>query len=489
MNLSELNKDKKNSRKPAVDLNTMVYGKLPPQARELEEAVLGAIMLEKGAYEKASEVLHPECFYLEGHQRIYRAMQTLAAANQPIDILTVTDRLMTGKELEIVGGAFYVTKLTNNVVSAANLSAHARIIFRKYLGRELIRISGEVIGDAYEEDTDPFELLETLERNISELAVKQTGNKFRTLHEVAKESVDRIYQAKMSGNELTGVPSGLPQIDNLTQGFQRTNFIIIAARPGVGKSAVAGNLAINAATHPAAPTGVAIFSLEMSAGQWADRILSASTRITLHNLKRGRVDDEEMKRLQNAALVDYPKIPIFIDDSPNLTLSQFKRKCRTLVLQHGVGFILYDYLQLTDGSRQRGESREQEVARCSREMKQLAKELNVQIIALSQLSRAGDTEEPRLSHLRESGAIEQDADDVIFLVPVSDEEAAADASLKDSILWVFAKHRNGMLERVPLKFVKSIQKLMTENEYEKYMTGRKLPGTGWMPVNLPFNDD
>lgn len=489
MNLTNLNSNKDRDgikRKPPVDLSTMVYGKVPPQAKDLEEIVLGAIMLEKDAFEKTTEFLRPECFYLDNHQRVYRAMHSLAARNQPIDIFTVVDALKTTQELETVGGAYYVNKLTNAVVSAANIASHCRIIFQKFVSREIIRISGEAIGEAYD-DGDAFEMLENLEQQISQLALQQSGKKFQTLGEVAKESVDRIHAAKESGNEMTGVSSGLPELDGITQGWQRTNFIILAARPGVGKSAVAGNLAMNAATHPDKRTPVGIFSLEMSAGQWGDRLLSGATRIPLHNLKRGRVDDNEMKRLQQAALVDFPTMPIYFDDSPNMSIYQLKRKLRVLVLRFNVGLAIVDYLQLMSGDRKKGENREQEVSRISRELKQLAKELNIPIIALSQLSRAGDSGEPQLSHLRESGAIEQDADDVFFLYPVDEYEQAADASLKDSILLIIAKHRNGILGKIPIKFVKSIQKLMDEREYNRYMTGM-LPLKDVTSGRLPYAD-
>jgi replicative DNA helicase len=448
--------------------------------------VLGAIMLEKAAMDKVSEFLQPECFYMDAHQRIFRAMTSLSSANEPVDMLTVVEALRRANDLDNVGGPYYITKLTGSVVSSANIETHAKIVYQMWIKREVIRIGGEIIGHAYEDETDAFELIEGLEQQVSQLAIQQSGKKFQTLAEVAKESSDRIYHAMKSGDELTGVPSGLPLLDAITQGWQRTNFIILAARPGVGKSAVAGNLALNAAEHPEKPTPVAIFSLEMSSTQWADRMLSAKTQIGLSNLKRGRIDDNEMKRIQQAALVDFAQTRIYFDDSPNMGIYQMKRKARILVLKFGVGLILLDYLQLMEGSRQRGESREQEVSRISRELKQLAKELNVPIIALSQLSRQGDTGEPRLSHLRESGAIEQDADDVFFLYPVSEEEQAADLSLRDSVLLIIAKHRNGQLDKLPLKFVKNIQKLMTEQEYERYITGRKpVSGSSW----LPFKDD
>jgi replicative DNA helicase len=489
MDLSNLNKDReKFKRKPTADLSTMVYGKVPPQAKELEEVILGAIMLEKEALDKVSEFLHPECFYMEAHQRIYKAMVGLSSANEPIDLMTVVAALKSAEDLEAVGGPYYIATLTNSVVSAANIVSHAKIVYQLWIKREVIRINGEMIAIAYEDSSDAFELIESMEQQVSQLAIQQTGRRFQTLGEVAKESAERIYQAKQSGDELTGVPSGIASVDALTQGWQRTNFIILAARPGVGKSAVAGNLARNAAEHPDKPTAVAIFSLEMSSGQWADRMLSASTMIPLSNMKRGRVDDQEMAKIQKTAMIDFAKTPIYFDDSPNLSIFQLKRKARILVLKHKVGLILLDYLQLMGGNRKPGENREQEVAGISRELKQLAKELNVPVIALSQLSRQGDNAEPRLSHLRESGAIEQDADDVFFLYPVPEEDQQADMSLKDSLLLIIAKHRNGMLDKLPLKFVKNIQRLMTEQEYERYMTGRNMPGPAGSS-RLPYPDE
>jgi len=489
MDLSNLNIDKGKHRKtPSVDLGTMVYGKVPPQARELEAAVLGAIMLEKEAMDKAAELLEPECFYTEANQRIFRAMVRLSSANEPIDILTVVEELRGSNDLETIGGPLEIMKLTNAVVTGAHISSHAKIIYERWVKREAIRIGGELVGMGYDDEVDAFDLIEQMEQQISQLAIRQAGRKFQTLGEVAKEAAERVFHAKESGDELTGIPTGLPILDGITQGWQRTNFIILAARPGIGKSAVAGNLAIAAAEHREKPAPVGIFSLEMSSSQWAFRMLSAATMIPLSNLKRGRIDDREMAKVQQKAMIDFAKTPIYFDDTPSLSIYQLKRKARMLVLKHGVGFILVDYLQLLDGSRQRGESREQEVSRISRELKQLAKELNIPIIALSQLNRQGDKEEPRLSHLRESGAIEQDADDIFFLYPVPEEEQAADLSLKDSLLLIIAKHRNGMLDKIPLKFVKNIQKLMTEQEYERYITGRApLPASP--APRLPYADE
>lgn len=481
---------KSDRRKPSVDLSTMVYGKVPPQAVKLESAILGAITLEKNAFDQAAEILQPECFYLERHQRIFRSMQQLIRKSMPIDILTLVEELKAGGELEAIGGAHEVTKLQDGVVSSANIVTHCRIVYQRYVQREVIRISGEAIGEAYEEDTDAFDLLESVEQKISALAISQTMKQFETLGEVAAEAVKQIYHAQQHPEDLTGVPSGIGVLDAVTQGWQPTNLIIIAARPGVGKSALAGNLAINAASHPLKKVPVGLFSLEMASIQWVTRLLSGSTHVPMFDLKRGRVSDDQMKKLHQAALVDYPNIPIFFDDTAGLDIYRLKSKARILVLKYKVGLIIVDYLQLMSGKRLPGENREQEVARISRELKHLAKELQIPIIALAQLSRQGETGEPKLGHLRESGAIEQDADDVIFLAPVEEDAIAQDASLKDSILLHIAKHRNGILDKIPIKFVKSIQKIMSEQEYERYMTGSLRIPTG-LPQGTwkPFKED
>src|ERR1700730_74282 len=238
MDLTNLNKDREMRRKPAVDLSTMVYGKIPPQAKELEEAVLGAIMLEKSAFDTVVEILKPECFYLEGHQRIYKAMQSLAQKSQPIDILTVVEELKMREELEIVGGPYYVTKLTNSVVSSANIETHSRIILQKFIQRELIRISGEIIGDAYEDSTDVFDLLDDAESKLFEITNNHLKKNFDELPTVLAKAYSRIEELRNSKQDITGVPSGFASLDKITNGFQPTDLIIIAARPSVGKTAL-----------------------------------------------------------------------------------------------------------------------------------------------------------------------------------------------------------------------------------------------------------
>ncbi|HET9434429.1 MAG TPA: DnaB-like helicase N-terminal domain-containing protein, partial [Chitinophagaceae bacterium] len=249
MELTNLNKDRKQRRKTSTDLSSLVYGKIPPQAKDLEEAVLGAIMLEKNAFDVVVEILKPECFYVDAHQRIYRAMQGLAQKNKPIDILTVAEELKTREELDMVGGPYYVTKLTNAVVSSAHIETHSRIILQKFIQRELIRVSGEIIGDAYEDSTDVFDLLDDAESKLFEITSNHLRKNFDTIDSVLVKTIQRIEDLRHKNEDVSGVPSGFASLDRITYGWQNTDLIILAARPSVGKTAFALNLARNAALH------------------------------------------------------------------------------------------------------------------------------------------------------------------------------------------------------------------------------------------------
>jgi len=297
MDLTNINKDRKVRRKSTIDLTTMVYGKLPPQAKDLEEAVLGAIMLEKSAFDTVVEILKPECFYVEAHQQIYRAMQSLAQKSQPIDILTVVEELKRKEELELIGGPYYVTKLTNMVVSTANIDAHSRIILQKFIQRELIRISGEIISDSYEDSTDVFDLLDDAESKLFEITNNHLRKNFDPIDRVLVKTIQRIEDLRHKNEDITGIPSGFASLDRVTYGWQNTDLIILAARPSVGKTAFALNLARNAALHPTKPTPVGLFSLEMSAGQLVQRILAAESEILLEKIARGKLEEHEMKQL------------------------------------------------------------------------------------------------------------------------------------------------------------------------------------------------
>lgn len=491
MDLTNLNKDKKQRRKSGVELSTMVYGKVPPQVKELEEAVLGAIMLEKSAFDTVIEILKPECFYVEAHQRIYRSMQGLAQKSMPIDILTVVEELRLREELEMVGGPYFVTKLTNTVVSSANIEAHARIILQKFIQRELIRISGEVIGDAYEDSTDAFDLMDDAESKLFEITNSYLRKNFESIDSVLIKAIQRIDHLREQSDDLTGVASGYATLDKVTGGWQNTDLIILAARPAVGKTAFALNLARNAALHPTKAVPVAVFSLEMSAGQLVSRILSAESEIMLEKIARGRLEEHEYKQLHIKGIKRLASAPIFIDDTAALNIFELRAKCRRLKNKHNVGLIIIDYLQLMSGTNEnRNSNREQEISKISRDLKGLAKELQVPIIALSQLSRAveqrGSKEGikmPQLSDLRESGAIEQDADMVMFLYRPEYYDINANEfgeSNKGETLVRIAKHRNGSLETIKLKALLHIQKFVEWDGGD--FSDNLPPGGNWKPI-------
>lgn len=492
MELSNINRDRKTKRKSAVDLGNMVYGKVPPQAKELEEAVLGAIMLEKTAFDVVVEILKPDCFYVEAHQRVFAAMQSLANKSQPIDILTVAEELRFKEELDLVGGPYYLTKLTNAVVSAANIEAHSRIILQKYIQRELIRVSGEIINDAFEDSSDVFDLLDDAESKLFEITNNNLRKNFETIDSVLVNTIKRIEDLRHKNEDITGVPSGFPSLDRVTYGWQKTDLIILAARPSVGKTAFALNLARNAVMHPGRATPVAFFSLEMSAGQLVQRILAAESEIWLEKISRGKMEEHEMKQLYARGVQRLAQAPLFIDDTPALNIFELRAKCRRLKNKHDIGMVIIDYLQLMSGTGEnRSSNREQEISNISRNLKALAKELGIPIIALSQLSRAVETrgagkdgtKMPQLSDLRESGAIEQDADMVMFLyrpeyydITTTDmgENNRGETHVR------IAKHRNGSLETITLRALLNIQKFVEDGGGGMGVTG--LTGN-WKPVS------
>lgn len=465
MDLTNLNKDRKNRRKTSVDLSTMVYGKVPPQARELEEAVLGGIMLEKSAFDTVAEIIRPECFYVDSHQRIFKAFQSLVQKNLPIDILTVVEELKSKEELDLVGGPYYITKLTNSVVSTANIDTHARIVLQKFIQRELIRVSGEIIGDAYEDSTDVFDLMDEAEDKIFKITNNFLKTDYKVMSSALAEAINRIDELRTKTDEISGVPSGFVSLDRVTYGWQKSDLIILAARPAVGKTAFALNLARNAALNPTRPTAVAFFSLEMGAAQLVQRILSAESEILMEKISRGKLEDYEYQQLHAKGIKKLEQANIFIDDTASLNVFEFRAKARRLVNKNNVGFIIIDYLQLMSGSGDKNGNREQEISTISRTLKMLAKELQVPIIALSQLSRAVETRKeskmPQLSDLRESGAIEQDADMVMFIYrpeyyEVMNNEMGESTRGETHIR--IAKHRNGSLETIKLRANLAIQK-------------------------------
>lgn len=437
--------------------DALQYGKIQPQAPALEEAVLGALMLDKDAVAIVIDILRPESFYVDAHKSIYKAICTMFEKSQPIDLLTTAEQLKQMGALEAVGGPYYLVELTNRVASSANVEFHARIIAQKHILRELIRVSTETIHDAYEDTTDVFDLLDRSEQalfGITELNLSRGYLGMSTLVNMAMKQLQEL-AGKEDG--LTGVPSGFTALDRVTSGWQRSDLIIIAARPGMGKTSFTLALARNAAIDFGKP--VAFFSLEMSNLQLVNRLISMETEISSENLRKGKLQESEWTLLQ-AHIEKLGNVPIYIDDTPGISIFELRAKCRRMKMQHDIQMIIIDYLQLmTAGGNDRSGNREQEISSISRSLKGLAKELNVPIIALSQLSRAvetrGGSKRPQLSDLRESGAIEQDADIVSFIYRpeyyqiLEDDEGR---SLKGIGEIIIAKHRNGALETVQLKW-------------------------------------
>ncbi|TWR31354.1 replicative DNA helicase [Mucilaginibacter pallidiroseus] len=437
----------------------MGNGKLQPQAVDLEEAILGALMLEKDALSSVIDVLKPEVFYEEKHKRIFQAIHTLFEKTSPVDILTVTAQLRQQGELELIGGAYYITELTNRVASAANIEYHARIVIQKFIQRELIRISTDVISNAYEDTSDVFDLLDKAEKNLFEIAQNNLRRDSRKMDDLMHEALRDIEALKDKKDGLTGVPSGFTDLDRITSGWQKSDLVIIAARPAMGKTAFVLSCARNAAVDFDKP--VVVFSLEMSSVQLVNRLISGETEIEQEKIRKGTLEEWEWQQI-HSKVGRLEQAPLILDDTPSLNIFEFRAKCRRLKSQYDIQLIIIDYLQLMHGKADgKGGNREQEIGSISRALKTVAKELNVPVIALSQLSRAvesrpGGSKRPMLSDLRESGSIEQDADMVLFLYRPEyygldvDEDNNPTQGVGEVII---AKHRNGETGRVRLKFV------------------------------------
>lgn len=472
-------------RKGPVQENAFEHGKIQPQAVDLEEAVLGAIMLEKDALTSVIDILKPDVFYKDQHKVIYAAIIKLFSKSEPVDILTVTSELKKSGEIEQAGGAYYITQLTNRVASSANVEYHAHIIIQKYIQRELIRISSEIIKDAFEDSLDVFDMLDKAEQNL--FTVSDTNLRRNTLdmHALVKEALQYIEKAKDQQEQLRGVPSGFTALDRYTTGWQKSDLIILASRPGMGKTAFALSMARNIAVDFKKP--VAIFSLEMSSIQLVTRLISAESRLSSDKLRKGELADHEWQQL-NTRISKLIDAPIFIDDTPALSIFELRAKCRRLKAQHNIEMIFIDYLQLMRGSFDRQGNREQEISNISRSLKSLAKELDIPVLALSQLSRAvetrGGSKKPILSDLRESGAIEQDADLVLFIYRPEyygftepHEDGTPTLGLAEISI---AKHRNGPLGEIHLKFMSKYARFADYDAAEPEMS----PIDGLLPEKL-----
>ncbi|MCK0162119.1 replicative DNA helicase [Allomuricauda sp. F6463D] len=458
-----------------VEKSTLINlekGKIPPQAVDLEEVVLGAMMIDKKGVDEVIDILHPDVFYKDAHKYIYEAIFKLFESSEPVDLLTVSSQLKKDGKLEAVGGDFYLIKLTQKVASSAHIEFHARIILQKYIQRSLIKISNDIIEDAYSDATDVFDLLDNAEAKLYEVTqgnLKRSAETAQNLVIQAKKRIEEI-----SNKEgLSGIPSGFDKLDKLTSGWQPSDLIIVAARPGMGKTALTLSMARNIAVNSNIP--VAFFSLEMSSVQLITRLISSETGLSSEKLRTGKLEKHEWEQL-NVKVKTLEKAPLFIDDTPSLSIFDLRAKARRLASQHDIRLIVIDYLQLmTAGGSQKGGNREQEISTISRNLKALAKELSVPVIALSQLSRAvetrGGSKRPILSDLRESGAIEQDADIVSFIYrpeyyKIDEWDDEERTPTQGQAEFIVAKHRNGGLENIRLKFVGALGKFDNLDDFD-----------------------
>ncbi|WP_298767458.1 replicative DNA helicase [uncultured Polaribacter sp.] len=461
-------------------------GKIPPQAVELEEAVLGAMMIDKKGIDDVIDILSSDAFYDQKHQEVYAAIYELFQNSQPIDLLTVSNLLKKNGKLDFVGGDFFLIRLTQKVASSAHIEFHARIILQKYIQRKLISISSEIIENAYDESTDVFDLLDDAEGKLFEVTQGNLKKSSEDAGSLVKQALKKIQEI---GNQegMSGLATGFTKLDALTSGWQPSDLVIIAARPGMGKTAFVISMAKNMAidfNH-----GVAVFSLEMSSVQLITRMISSETGLTSEKLRKGNLEPHEWEQL-NVKVKKLSDAPIFIDDTPSLSIFDLRAKARRLVSQHNVRIIVIDYLQLMTAGGKAGGNREQEISMISRNLKALAKELEVPVIALSQLSRAvetrGGSKRPLLSDLRESGAIEQDADIVSFIFRpeyygMTEWDDDDHSPCEGQGEFIVAKHRNGGLDNIRLKFTGHLAKFsdLEEGFSSEFQSS----------MNNPFDDE
>ncbi|OBX24482.1 replicative DNA helicase [Gelidibacter algens] len=458
-----------------VDKSTIISlekGKIPPQAIDLEEVVLGAMMIDKKGVDEVIDILSPDAFYKDAHKYIFEAIFKLFENSEPVDLLTVSSQLKKDAKLDLVGGDFYLISLTQRVSSSAHIEFHARIILQKFIQRSLIKISNEIIEEAYDETKDVFDLLDHAEAKLYEVTqgnIKKSTETAQSLVIQAKKKIEDI-----SNKEgMSGIPSGFDKLDKLTSGWQESDLIIVAARPGMGKTALTLSMARNIAVTHNIP--VAFFSLEMASVQLITRLISSETGLSSEKLRTGKLEKHEWEQL-NVKVKALEKAPLFIDDTPSLSIFDLRAKARRLASQYGIKMIIIDYLQLmTAGGSQKGGNREQEISTISRNLKALAKELSLPVIALSQLSRAvetrGGSKRPLLSDLRESGAIEQDADIVSFIYrpeyyKIDEWDDEERSPTEGQAEFIVAKHRNGGLENIRLKFIGHLGKFDNLDDFD-----------------------
>lgn len=453
-------------------------GKMPPNAVEIEKLVIGTFLIDKKGLDYSIDLLSPEVFYDPRHQVIFAAIVKLFENNLPVDLMTVIQELKKENKLSLAGGDHYIIELTMGVSSSAHIEYHVRVILEKFILRSLINVSANVIDSSYKESTDVFELLDKAEQSFFEITNGTIKKGFDTANTLVKQAIDTIVSLK-DKEGLSGIPSGFKALDKETGGWQNSDLIIIAARPAMGKTAFLLSMARNIAVEHKIP--LALFSLEMASVQLITRMIASETGISSEKLRKGTLTEEEWSRLFSN-VTELENAPLYIDETPSLSVFDFRAKCRRLVMQHNVKIIMVDYLQLmtaNNGGKANG-NREQEIATISRSLKAIAKELNVPVIALSQLSRTVESrpgKRPQLSDLRESGAIEQDADIVSFIfrpeyykiATWDNDPEGQQTSTENQAELIIAKHRNGATADVRLSFFKNIAKFadldIFANEY------------------------
>ncbi|MDP4174331.1 MAG: replicative DNA helicase [Bacteroidota bacterium] len=451
----------------------------PPAAPEVEMAVLGAMMIEKEAVPKAIELLSTEAFYLKEHKLIFEAARSLFEANEPVDTVTLYEELKRKGQIEQAGGAAYLSKLSQNISSAANIEYHAKIVLEKHILRSLINSSLEIAKSAYEGADDAFDLLDEAERKIFEITEQHMKKSYSQMDKAVREAMEYIELIHSKKTQTFAVPTGFYQLDEMTGGFQKSDLIIIAARPSMGKTAFALSLARNAAIDHKVP--IAIFSLEMATIQMVIRLLCAEARINAHLVRTGKLPHEEGPKLSRN-IHKLSQAPIYIDDSPAQTILEVRAKARRLKAEKKIGLIMIDYLQLMNASTKM-DSREREISHISRSLKSLAKELNIPVIALAQLNRAVESrtdKRPMLSDLRESGSIEQDADVVMFIHRPEYYGMKVDAEgndLEGVAEIIIGKQRNGPTGDVRLKFFKDYAR------FENLELVRHIQEANTQPIN------
>ena len=437
-------------------MNEMI-DRVPPHNNEAEQSVIGAIFLEPQALITAAEVLIPEDFYRMAHQKIFNTMLLLSDKGQAIDVVTVTEELSAKKELEDVGGISYLSEIANSVPTAANIVHYSNIVEEKALLRRLIRVATTIVEDGYTREDEVEALLSEAEKNMMEVSNRKNAGDFKHIKDVLVQTYDNIELLHTQKGDVTGISSGFTDLDKITAGFQRNDLIIVAARPSVGKTAFALNVAQNAATSG---ENVAIFSLEMGADQLVMRMLCAEGNIDAQVMRTGALEAEDWRKL-TMAMGSLSNTGIYIDDSSGIRVNEIRSKCRRLKQEHGLDMVIIDYMQLISGSGKPGENRQQEVSDISRSLKGLARELEIPVIALSQLSRNVESrvdKRPMLSDLRESGSIEQDADIVSFLY--REDYYDKETENENMIEIIIAKQRNGPTGTVTLAFAKEYNKFV-----------------------------